>query len=429
VRSFRGRRVLHPWAEASSAKLLHPGADDSTRACAYISRMTVILPVQPASLDQSVPAMRWTRPAAPIVIAVAAALSIGERPAPALTGSGLGVSLSLVLLVAATLALVRQLDTVTAIAALSAMIVGSVTLVWLQPGGAGVAALFVAASFAAIRLPVRLSVALLGFALVAFVPAAVHAHRSGGMIVATELGIIAFYLVARSARSTAEAHEETKRVLAQLEASRNAEAEAVMLRERSRLAREMHDVLAHSLSGLMLQLEGARMLSIQPDANGQLPPALDRAHHLARSGLEEARRAIAALRDEDLPGPDLLEQLAADFEQDSNVSASLNITGTPRRLDSETSLTLYRVAQEALTNVRKHAQPERVELRLSYETGGTRLTVSDHATQPAPPNAATVAAGGGYGLTGMRERAELLGGRLDAGPAPDGFRVELWIPA
>jgi len=99
------------------------------------------------------------------------------------------------------------------------------------------------------------------------------------------------------------------------------------------------------------------MLSTQPDANGQLLPALDRAHHLARAGLEEARRAIAALRDEDLPGPDRLEQLAADFELDSNVYTSLQITGIARDLDSETSLTIYRVVQEALTNIRKHATP------------------------------------------------------------------------
>ena len=169
----------------------------------------------------------------------------------------------------------------------------------------------------------------------------------------------------------------------QLHASRDAEAEAAMLRERSRLARDMHDVLAHSLSGLMLQLEGARMLSTQPDANGQLPPALDRAHHLARAGLEEARRAIAALRDEDLPGPARLEQLAADFERDSHVRTSLEITGTAHELDSETSLTLYRVAQEALTNIRKHATPDRVEVALRYDPDGTRLTVRDRAQTPA----------------------------------------------
>src|SRR5205814_4522928 len=138
-----------------------------------------------------------------------------------------------------------------------------------------------------------------------------HVDRSAARIVGTELGIVAFYLVARFGRSAAEAHEQTRQLLVELQAGRDAEAEAAMLRERGRLAREMHDVLAHSLSGLMLQLEGARMLSTQPNANGRLPAALDRAHHLARAGLEEARRAIGALRDEDLPGADRIERLAA----------------------------------------------------------------------------------------------------------------------
>jgi signal transduction histidine kinase len=163
--------------------------------------------------------------------------------------------------------------------------------------------------------------------------------------------------------------------------------------------------------------------------SGRLPPALDRAHHLARAGLEEARRAIAALRDADLPGPDRLEQLTADFEQDSNVHTSLEITGTARELDSETSLTIYRVAQEALINIRKHATPDRVEVSLSYDPDGTRFTVSDHAQTPSPAKLPSRNDGGGYGLTGMRERAELLGGALSADPTADGFCVELWIPA
>jgi signal transduction histidine kinase len=109
----------------------------------------------------------------------------------------------------------------------------------------------------------------------------------------------------------------------------------------------------------------------------------------------------------------------------------LELAGTPRPLDSEAALTLYRVAQEALTNARRHAAPDRVRIRLSYEPGGIRLTISDHATErPAPLATLTpTSVGGGYGLTGMRERAELIGGRLEAGPTADGFRVELWIPA
>jgi signal transduction histidine kinase len=391
--------------------------------------MTDMSLARPGSIDHSRPALRRVRLLGMAVIAVVVVLSFTQHPAPSLTGIGVGVSLSLFLMVAASVTLVRGVEPAIIMVAIGALIVSSAALVWLQPGGAGMAGLFVAVAFAGIRLADLPSIIALALAAVAFVPAAVHADRSAGAIAGTELGIVAFYLVARFGRSAAEAHEQTRQLLHELQASRNAEAEAAMLRERSRLARDIHDVLAHSLSGLMLQLEGARLLSTHSDADGQLPPALDRAHHLARAGLEEARRAIAALRDEDLPGPDRLPQLATDFEGDSNVETSLSVTGAARALDSETSLTVYRVAQEALTNIRKHASPERVELTLSYETDGTRLTVCDHSERPSEPNGASSLAGGGYGLTGMRERAELLGGSLEAGPTPDGFRVELWIPA
>jgi signal transduction histidine kinase len=153
--------------------------------------------------------------------------------------------------------------------------------------------------------------------------------------------------------------------------------------------------------------------------------------------LEEARQAIGALRDEELPSAERLEQLVADFGRDSGVHATFEVVGAPRRLDSEASLTLFRVAQEALTNARKHAQPNRVELHLAYEPDGTRLVVDDHrdpdprpATVPASPeHRASGDERPGYGLTGMRERAELLGGELAASSTDDGFRVELWIPA
>jgi signal transduction histidine kinase len=380
--------------------------------------------------EHSLPALRYARRVGTAVIAVVVVLAAFQHPRPALSGAGLAVSLALIALLACTVALLSGASSRATSAVLPAMVAASGALVWLQPGGAGVAGLFVAVAFAGLRLSHRRSLAALLLAAAAFVPAAVHGHRSGGAIAGAELGIAAFYLFARFARSAADAHDEARQLVAELQASRNAEAEAAMLRERGRLARDMHDVLAHSLSGLMLQLEGARMLAARPDPDGQLPPALERAHHLARAGLEEARRAIAALRDEDLPGPDRLEQLAAEFQRDSNIEASFAVSGRPRRLDSEAALTLYRVAQEALTNARRHAAPDRVRLNLGYESDGIRLTISDHATAPpAPGVAGAESMGGGYGLTGMRERAELIGGRLDAGPTADGFRVELWIPA
>jgi signal transduction histidine kinase len=151
--------------------------------------------------------------------------------------------------------------------------------------------------------------------------------------------------------------------------------------------------------------------------------AIERAHHLAADGLAEARDAIAALRGEELPGPERLEQLADAYPG----PCRLTVEGTPHELRSEARVAVYRTAQEALTNVLRHSAADRVELVLGYEPDGTRLVVQDHGPG-APVTVGPGTPGGGYGLTGMRERAELLGGRLSAEPTADGFRVELWLP-
>ena len=104
-----------------------------------------------------------------------------------------------------------------------------------------------------------------------------------------------------------------------------------------------------------------------------------------------------------------------------------NVKAPRRDVGSETRLALYRVAQEALTNVTKHACPERVEVHLDYEPRHIRLTVEDFAMNTEPPR--SVGDSPGYGLTGMRERAELLGGELTTEPTQAGFRVELRVPA
>jgi signal transduction histidine kinase len=198
----------------------------------------------------------------------------------------------------------------------------------------------------------------------------------------------------------------------------------------------MHDVLAHSLSGLLLQLEGARLLALASPADERLAGTIDRAHELAKNGLDEARRAIGMLRDDDLPGPDRLAALTAAFQADTGVPARFSSSGTPRELASAVRLALYRVTQEALTNVRKHARPERVEVRLEYLPDQVSLAVEDQGGSGGmgPPRIGGVRGvvppdQQSYGLTGMRERAELLGGTLDAAPADTGFRVLLKVPA
>jgi signal transduction histidine kinase len=151
--------------------------------------------------------------------------------------------------------------------------------------------------------------------------------------------------------------------------------------------------------------------------------AVERASRLAREGLIEARRAVASLRDESLPGPDLLPHLAEDFERDTGVPCRLHVEGQPRNLAPEARLAIYRAAQEALTNIRKHADATSVDVDLRYTPHGVELTVENQGSaRPSPIES------GGYGLSGMRERAELLGGTVEAGPTESGFRVCLRLP-
>ena len=133
------------------------------------------------------------------------------------------------------------------------------------------------------------------------------------------------------------------------------------------------------------------------------------------------------LRDDELPGPERLASLAAQFQEVSGVPCQFTVSGQAYELPSEARLAVYRVAQEALTNITKHACPERVEMHLGYEPRRTRLTVENFAMNSEPPRAA--GDGPGYGLTGMRERAELLGGELTTAMTRGGFRVELRVPA
>jgi len=306
-----------------------------------------------------------------------------------------------------------------------AMLVSSVMLIAVQPSGPGSVAVLVAVLCAATGLmPVRVAVPVLIATFVVLEMVASITGQAFGFL-AVLAGFAVLFGLMYLAFRLAEAQRESRRLLAELKAGQAAVADAAGLAERQRVAREMHDVLAHSLSGLLLQLEGARMMVTADPTDPRLPAAVDRAHHLARTGFEEARRAIGMLRDDDLPGPDRLAALAEQFTRDQAVPCDFAVAGEPHPLGSEARLAIYRVAQEALTNVTRHASPTRVSLHLAYESTATRLTVEDFADRPPPVPGETR----GYGLTGMRERAELLGGTLSAGATGHGFRVELAVPA
>lgn len=286
-------------------------------------------------------------------------------------------------------------------------------LIRVQPQGIAFGALYFVVIVAALRLDLVPALALSGSA-VAVGAAMVAQDADDRAAISIVLSVIPWFLVSRLLGRMYGLVEE-------LRESRAAAAESAAAAERGRVARELHDVLAHSLSALALQLEGTRLLARDRGADPEVVEAVSRAHHLAAEGLEEARAAISALRGDELPGPERLQQLADAFGD-----CRLTVTGEPHGLSSEARLAIYRTAQEALTNVRRHSAADRVELTLVYEAGGTRLVVQDHG--PGAP-VAVGGGGAGYGLTGMRERAELLGGRLEAAPTDDGYRVELWLPA
>jgi signal transduction histidine kinase len=238
----------------------------------------------------------------------------------------------------------------------------------------------------------------------------------------TALTTVGLALAGYVVRLDAEARGNAQRLLAQERAARAAEAETAALRERGRIAREIHDVLAHSLSAQMVHLEAARLLI---ERGGERDEVLERvvsARRMARQGLAETRQALSALRGEIAPAEEFLRELA------DSEGAGLRTGGERRELPADAALAVRRVAQEALTNARKHAPGAKVEIRLDYRPEEVELEVRDFGGGQAPDNGLG-ASGSGYGLLGMRERAELLGGTLDAGPVEEGFVVRLRVPA
>ncbi|MEU7936361.1 sensor histidine kinase [Microbispora bryophytorum] len=208
----------------------------------------------------------------------------------------------------------------------------------------------------------------------------------------------------------------------QRRAATAAQAGEAVLAERARIAREIHDILAHSLSAQIVHLEGARLL-LRADRSQEALDRVERARELAKQGLDEARRAVAALRDDAQPLPAALDALAGEFRDATGKECAVVVSGHERRLPPETELAMIRTAQEAVTNVRRHAPGSPATVRLRFGDRTCELEVVN------PPSDAPGTPGGGYGLVGMRERAELLGGTLEAGETEHGFRVRLRVPA
>ncbi|MEU4099615.1 histidine kinase [Streptomyces tanashiensis] len=271
------------------------------------------------------------------------------------------------------------------------------------------------------RLPLPAGLAAVAVLVAGFVEADDTGILGAGVTTAAVL------LAGYSLRLDAEARGAGFQLLAQERLAREAEAASAALAERARIAREIHDVLAHSLSAQMVHLEVAR-LQIEAGADrAEILKLVTSARSMAREGLAETRHALSALRGDMAPVEDFLRELAREDR------AEVDVTGERRALPAEASQAVRRVAQEALTNVRKHAPGARTRIRFAYGADEISLEICDFGS-PRTDEGARVgeelgSSGSGYGLLGMRERAELLGGSLDAGPEGTGFTVKLRVPA
>ena len=254
-----------------------------------------------------------------------------------------------------------------------------------------------------------------------------HANLSTGVGYAGLLfGICGLGLGRRAQLLRAQTAE---RLLAETRRANTEEAHAAALAERSRIAREIHDVLAHSLSALTVQLEAADALLTRGTDLDKAHGYVVKARHIAREGLTETRRAIAALREDTPPLRSMLHALAEEYEAYTGSPATV-ITHPddcePTGLQPDAALALYRTAQESLTNARKHAPGAPVEVTLTCDESAVELTVTNQAA--TAPTTALASSGGGYGLAGLKERAELAGGTFEAGPCGTGWQVRLRIP-
>jgi signal transduction histidine kinase len=219
--------------------------------------------------------------------------------------------------------------------------------------------------------------------------------------------------------------EELEETQAELAAAERREG---VLQERQRLAREIHDTLAQGFTSIVMHLEAAEQaLPTDPDT---LQKHLERARSTARLSLDEARRVVQDLRPDLLEQqslPDAIERTAARWSEETAIPATNTTTGDPVALHPNIEVTLLRAAQEALNNVRKHAQAAAVQLTLSYMDDVVILDVQDDGV--GLDGAAPSLLSGGYGLQGMRERAEQWGGSVTLeSESGEGTTVVVTVP-
>jgi signal transduction histidine kinase len=360
-----------------------------------------------------------------VALAIIVWTVVNNRPDPAGHGRGLVVLCLLIVVVAAFLWwTARPLSDRGVTVDLYVMAVAGGVLVTASPRGAASAFVFVAVVAAAVRVEVPRALPLLALGTLALAVSTLVYDAGALALLAYALGFAAALLAASNARQSIARAEQAELLLAQTQRSQEEQLRAARLEESTRIAREIHDVLAHSLAGLTIQLEATRTLVEQGADREVVLERVARAHALAREGLQETRRAVGALRGEAVAAAGALQALVDDYEG----GGSLAIDGAVEQLSGPEALAVLRCVQESMTNVRKHAPGASVAVSVSARDDGVTVVVRDRLDS-GPAAGELGQSGGGYGLQGMRERAESLGGTLMAGPTEDGWRVELRLPA
>jgi signal transduction histidine kinase len=238
-------------------------------------------------------------------------------------------------------------------------------------------------------------------------------------------------VLAVGAQVLGDSRRQRSQAIAERDATRHAMAEAqrdqAVMEERARIARELHDVVAHHVSVIAVQAETARLTT--PDLTEEGKQRFAAIGDTARDSLTELRRLLGLLRDDGVeaarapqPGLERLAELV-DSAREAGTPVTLSVEGDVTPLPPGIDLTAYRIVQEALTNARRHAPGASVEIQLGYGPESLSLRVSDDG--PGPPNGNA----SGHGLLGMQERAAMVGGELRTGKAAGGgFLVEASLP-
>jgi signal transduction histidine kinase len=366
---------------------------------------------------------RYARVARLVALAVICSAPFVGTPHASLRGHGLVILISLVVGISTQLIVVAF---PSAPGSLVRTVVGAVAvgiLVGYDPN-VGTAVLLV---FIGVDAGASLSTTSGGGVVsLAVVTTALAILASGEGTTNVTLGAVAVvgFLAAVGRRQYVLRAEEAELRLADAERAREERARAAGLAERANAAREIHDILAHSLGALVLQLDAlGAVLGSESLDHERAVTILSRARALAVEGLSEARQAVGTLRSDPPPLIDTLGHLI-----ESTGCGSFDVSGVPHPLPAEVSVALRRTAQEGLANAVKHAPGTTPSVHLAFAADEVTLTVTDTGSPGGLTPGPLAATGGGYGIEGLRERAELIGGTLVAGPYGEGWQVRLRVP-